>query len=136
MENFRLFHSWKKISFYLLLFLVLLPSTSKALTVYPYISGVAQETKRIVSTDTAQTLEDAGITIPSGTTGALITCESNTIRFALGGAVPTQTGNKLGHVLEAGQSLHLSHGSAVKTFRFISDVNGSAGILQVTLEAW
>ena len=95
----------------------------------------AATSARKVSTNTAQTLlAVAAYTASDAIIGAIITCEVNDIKFAMGGTEPTShtTGAGVGHVLHAGQSLHLSSGAAVRTFQFVSSVISAAGYLVVT----
>lgn len=106
-------------------------------------TGYALATKKLTSTDTAQTLPTAymgatatritttGITRPAY--ACLITCETQPIRVAYGAATPTNdAGTALGHVLATGDSLLLDGEAQIKGFSFISKVGGSHGVLQVT----
>lgn len=100
-------------------------------------SGVPGPTTKITCGDTVGNL--GAITTNNGPAiGAVITCESNDIRFTMGGDTstptypPTQGASGLGHILYAGQSLYLSSGPAVRTFQFINYTNGSNAVIQVT----
>jgi len=62
----------------------------------------------------------------------VITCETNPIRYAFGGIIPTP-GN-LGHVLAANESLVINHPSGANSFRYVSSVAGNHGVLQITGE--
>jgi len=102
-------------------------------------SGTPGPTTKITTGDVAANLSaiynnDSG----EPAIGAVVTCESNDVRFTMGGNIatptypPTQGAAGLGHILYSGQSLYLSSGPAVRTFQHISHTNGAAGILQVT----
>ena len=98
-------------------------------------TGVPTETVRIVVTDAAQSF--AAALLHSGNknaVGAIVTCETNNIRFTLGGSVPTEGVAGLGHILFANQSIKLSNSKAIETFAFLNHTAQSAAILQVTFE--
>jgi hypothetical protein len=86
----------------------------------------------MTSTDAAQALTAASVLGSGGNPaiGALITCQTNDIRFIMGGATPVVDG--LGHVLATGQNIYLDSGNAVKTFRFLSASAGAAGVIMIT----
>jgi hypothetical protein len=65
--------------------------------------------------------------------GALITCETNDIRFSVGGASPSAS-NASGHILEATGSIRLSNSQWVKDFKCINKTASSIGVIQVTIE--
>jgi len=93
--------------------------------------GNPGETYSVASTDVAQLLDTGIMSLNSRSIiGILLTCETGNIRFALGGAIPTQAG--LGHILYATQSLVLMSSKAARTFRFISAAAGTPGTLQIT----
>jgi hypothetical protein len=84
-------------------------------------------TKVQLAVDTVQT-----ITPISGCTGASISCEDNAIRYAFGTTPTNDAGTKVGHVLAAGDVLHLHTGNAVKKFKYLNKVAGSDALLQIT----
>ena len=98
------------------------------------VSGLTQ---KLASSDVAQALP-ASVTQSSQlrigvsvlAVSALITVEGNSIRYAFGGAAPTQAG--LGHLLIAGASLKLDNPDDIASFQFISATAGQAAVLQVT----
>lgn len=99
------------------------------------ITGSPGPTERVAASDAAQQFTDDQVISGSKVAlGAIITCEDNNIRFALGGATPTQGAGASGHILYSGQSLHLSSPAAVRSFSFINATNGSDAVLQVTFE--
>jgi len=102
-------------------------------------SGKPGPTTRIVGTDAVQNLSaiynnDDG----EPAIGAVVTCETEDIRFTMGGNIttptypPTQGAAGLGHVLYAGQSLYLSSGPSMRTFQFINYTTQSDATIQVT----
>jgi len=97
--------------------------------------GLPSETERIAATDEAQQFTASQyMKNSSPAIAVVITCETNQIRFCLGGATPTQGVAGLGHILYVGQSLRLASGRAIQTFSFINHTNGSNGFLQATFE--
>jgi len=99
------------------------------------MDGNPASTTRTASTDTAQTFSSADYNASGATAVAvLITCETNNIRFGLGGTTPTQGASGIGHLLYVGQSLRLTHPQAIRTFSFVSAANGVAGAIQTTFE--
>jgi hypothetical protein len=97
------------------------------------VQGSPGPTTSVSSTDSAQNFSTS--LIKNGNfyaDGILITCETNSIRFALGGAVPTQAG--LGHILASGGSIRLTGKAQISSFQFISQSSGQAATLQVTPE--
>ncbi len=107
------------------------------------VDGRAGVTLKITADDTSNSLVTDGnlpmALVVSGTTfdrkfvisAVTITCETNPLRFTFGVAA-TQAG--LGHVLTAGSSLKISNAASINAFRYISQNNGSAAVLQVTPE--
>jgi len=97
--------------------------------------GEPGETTRIAASDTAQSLSQ-NVIVKDGRNAIaiLVTCEENDIRFALGGATPTQGASAVGHVLAVGESIRLASPEAVTTFKFINKTNGQNGVIQVTPE--
>jgi hypothetical protein len=99
------------------------------------IHGNPSGTERIVATDVAQQFTAAQYNSGNNPAVAvLLTCETNQIRFCLGGDTPTQGANGLGHILYVGQSLRITNPHAIRTFSFINHTNGSNAILQASFE--
>lgn len=95
--------------------------------------GVAQPTVRIAVTDAVQVFTDAQLRYNGQPVqSVLITCELFDIRFGLGGAVPTQGVNGLGHILYTRQSISLENINDIRTFSFINHTNASNAALQAT----
>jgi len=94
--------------------------------------GVAGTTFTQTSTNTAAVLTAASLLSASGNRclGALITCETNDVRFALGDAVPVSDG--LGHVLADEQSIWLGSAAALQSMQIISSTAGAHGVLMIT----
>ena len=98
--------------------------------------GMPGDTFNMTSTDTAQALTAASILGSGGNPciGALITFETNDIRFAMGGTTPVAGGT--GHLADVSLGtncvLWLDSGNAVKTFEFISNAAGVHGVISVT----
>lgn len=94
-------------------------------------------TQRLASTDAAQNLPDALIKDANGNYAscAIITCETNDVRYSMGTTVPTQGATGVGHVLakDTGQ-LILTNPEEVRNFRFLSKVAATAGAIQVTVK--
>ena len=68
-------------------------------------------------------------------TGARITIDSNDIRWAVGGTIPTMAATtKLGHLIVDPAEIILDNFDSLKTFKYVSNVSQSAGILNVTPE--
>lgn len=88
---------------------------------------------RVASTDTAQALSTADITDIYGNlaVAATVVCETNAIRVAVGGTVPTQGATGVGVELAAGDSFYLDCPEDVLSFQFISSASGTHGALQV-----
>jgi len=99
------------------------------------IQGIPDETTRVAVTDVSQLLSAALYTQGiNPAIAVLITCETNPVRFCLGGSTPTQGAAGLGHILYVGQSLRLSSSRAIRTFRFINHTSKADAFLQVTPE--
>jgi len=102
-------------------------------------TGAPGPTTRIAGADTVKTLSSV-FTNANGAPaiGAILTCETENLRFTLGGNIvtptypPTQGAAALGHLLYSGQSLVLQNGKQVRTFQFINAVAQADGVLQVT----
>ena len=97
------------------------------------LTGVPGTTTKIASTDTASTLATLGVTIEDHAIGALITCETNGIRFAFNATPDDDAGTALGHVLAADESLYLSNPEQINDLKVVSKTAASAAVLQVTL---
>ena len=97
--------------------------------------GLPDETERIVVTDTAQQFTSTQYTKNNSPAIAVVlTCETQQIRFCLGGSTPTAGAAGLGHILYVGQSIRLASGRAIQTFSFINHTQQSAGVLQASFE--
>lgn len=99
-------------------------------------TGVPGTTFRMASTDTAQALPAAYLVNSDGkkATGALITFETNSIRFSYN-VTPTGGATGLGHLLTAGSSYKISSPKALSAFRFLSAAAaGVHGAIVVTPE--
>ena len=67
--------------------------------------------------------------------GARIRVEDNDIRYAFGGTVPTMAATaKLGHLVADPADIILDNFDAIHGFRYVNNVSGSVGILNVTME--
>jgi len=102
-------------------------------------TGNPGDTIEITVGDTVDTLVDNNLHQNENgnpAIGCLITCESEDIRFTLGPSDndPEQGNDALGHILYEDQSIKLTNGQQIQSFRFISRVNGSAATLNVTSE--
>lgn len=64
----------------------------------------------------------------------VITCETNPIRYAFGGIIPTSGASGTGHILAANESLVIGHPGGITTFRFINHTANSNAALQITGE--
>jgi len=98
-------------------------------------TGVPTATVRIVVGDAAQSF--AAALIKSGNKnaiGAFIVCEDNSIRWCVGGAVPTTGVDGLGHIMAAATSIKLSNPKAIESFAFLNAAAQSIAVLQVTFE--
>ena len=94
------------------------------------ISSVPQGVERLLSSDTAQSL-DLVTAFPDDVNELLVTCEGNPVRIGLGGTVPTQGATCVGLKLDPGATLWLGSRAAVRTFQYISEAASTAGVLQV-----
>ena len=100
------------------------------------ITGATGGTYSVASTDTAQGLATAK-KYQSGSEGGrpasacLITCETNSIRWAIGGTTATTS---LGHLLEAGKAIRLTSWDEVNNFSFISATAGQHATLMISVE--
>lgn len=97
--------------------------------------GLPDDTERIVVTDVAQQFTAAQYRKNgSPAIAVIITCETNQIRFCLGGATPEEGATGLGHILYVGQSIRLASGRAIQDFSFINHTDAAEAILQCTWE--
>lgn len=67
------------------------------------------------------------VSIPSGTTKAIVTCETASIRYWISGTLPTVSA---GHLVNAGDVIELDSSGQVTNFKTIA-VSGTAS-LQIT----
>lgn len=89
------------------------------------------ETYTYTTTDTAALLATAALKANDKTAvGVFLTVETNSIRIAFGGAVPTQAG--LGHLILAGESFRLPDGVSARSLQIISASAGQAAEVQIT----
>jgi len=97
--------------------------------------GYAGITFKTTSTNTARAfVGDDSVAMTNdndGCVGALITCETNPIRYSFG-TVPAQA-TPLGHVLAAGVLLELTNPVNVRALRYISGSANNHANMQVTL---
>jgi len=98
-------------------------------------SGKAKITWKQTSTNTAAGLTAANVigTALQNAVGALITVETNDIRYTLDGTTPTGSGGAdFGHVMAAGGGIILDDPGQVQDFQFVSKTAGSHGVIHVT----
>jgi len=98
-------------------------------------SGKAKVTWKQTSSNTAAGLTAANIVGAAGQNaiGALITNETNDIRYTLDGTDPeSSAGDNFGHVMPAGGGIILDDPGQVQNFLFISKTAGSHGVLHIT----
>lgn len=95
---------------------------------------IPEATESITSTNSAKDLSDSlSAGIQKGNqkcVGAIITVESNSIRYAFGGANADQT---TGHLASAGDKIVLNGYKEVETFNFASETADSHATLRVTI---
>jgi hypothetical protein len=84
-------------------------------------------TKATSAVDTVLT-----ITPITGCVGALITVETQSIRYSFGTPPTNDAGTALGHIATAGTIITLTSGNAVKKFKYLNKVAGSNAELQIT----
>jgi len=95
------------------------------------IDGFAGATFQMTSSNTAQSLASSKHALGSRKlVGLSVSFETNDVRVAFGGAVPTQVG--LGHYLFAAGSLVVRGKQPAKTLSFISAAAGAHGVLTIT----
>jgi hypothetical protein len=97
------------------------------------ISGKPKITWQQTSANTAAGLTAANIVSASGykAIGALITCETNNVRYSLDGSNDPDT-DGFGHLLLANAGLVLDNPKQIENFTFVSATADSAGILTIT----
>ena len=96
------------------------------------VMGKVEDTVRVAAGDVAATLsiKSSGGAPPIG---ALLTCEDEHVRIALGGTSASQGAAGVGHILYKGQSLRIT-GPGCNSISYINETNAADGILQVTAE--
>lgn len=87
----------------------------------------ANTTKATSAVDTVLT-----ITPVSGCIGAMITVESQSIRYSFGTPPTNDAGTAVGHIATAGTTITLTSGNAVKKFKYLNKTAGSNAALQIT----
>lgn len=109
------------------------------------MSGAARPTVKFAGADTAALLSSkatiewsrtgsgAALSETEIAKGAWLTVETNGIRIAFGGAVPTSGADGLGHLLTTGDSLFIDSRAMLKTCQIINSTAGSNALVQVTL---
>lgn len=103
---------------------------------FSIMGALQNKTVTFLSTDTSQVLTTAisaastAVTNFGQTKAAMISVESNPVRFAFGVAASTTKG----HVIAAGGSIRLTDHSFIAGAQFISASAGNHGRLQVSLE--
>lgn len=85
---------------------------------------------RVTVTDEAMSLPTALLT--GSIKGAILTVEVASVRIAFG-ADPTVTPTQAGHLLEAGDALHLTSSALLHRLRVMNAASGETAILQITV---
>jgi len=100
------------------------------------IAGRPGATFRFVAGDTAVGPWGPYLTDTRGkkAVACLLTCESNDARFAMGGTIPTQGANGVGHILADGESIRITHSYAIYSGLIINAINGDDAVIQATIE--
>jgi len=107
------------------------------------VRGTPGVTHRILVTDTAQTLEEAGVTLrinDRNPIGAFITVDNVAktsqyhVRCTFGDPDSVEPTIVFGHILFAGDSIYLDNPLSVRTFQFINETQQNVARLYVTLE--
>ena len=103
------------------------------------VGGQPQPTYQVNSTNTAQGIADAKKYVASSNVndkpchGAMITIETNDIRYSFS-TTPTQSGGLgVGHLAGDGDALKLNSFKAVNDFKFISNIAGAHAMLTITI---
>lgn len=100
-------------------------------------SGKCKLTWKQTSSNTAAGLTAANVVSDSAeqnAIGALITVETNDIRYTLDGETTPESsgGDSIGHVMPAGGGLFMDDPGQIQNFNFISKTAGSAGVLHIS----
>ena len=106
------------------------------------VRGTPGVTTQIAVTDTAQTLNEAGMATAingKNAIGALITVDNTktrtrNLRCTFGDPDSVAPTTSSGHLLYAGDSIYLDNPLSVRTFQFINEVQQDAAYMHVTLE--
>ena len=106
------------------------------------VRGTPGITTKITVTDTARTLEEAGMSVSlngKNAIGALVTVDNSKlaiygIRCTFGDPDSVTPTVVLGHILYTGDSIYLDNPLSVRTFQFINLTQQEAAVIQVTLE--
>jgi len=95
--------------------------------------GVAGTTFKQTSTDTATVLTATSLLSSDGNRaiGALISCQTNSVRFAFN-ATPVEGAGGLGHDIDNGEWMYIRGSSLLKAMKIISATGQSAGVLTIT----
>jgi len=97
------------------------------------IDGVPGATARYTSTNAAQSLPAAVITVAGKTAlGIEVSVETQSVRVGFGGAVLTQGASGLGHLLTVGTIKRYYGSQVMSTFQYISAVINVHGDLVIT----
>lgn len=114
--------------------LLIIPSLSFATDEVISIQGVTLEvTQTVQSSDSVAYLPANVITTTGRRASAVfITCEDANIRWTVGGVDPIAA--SLGHILYNSNSIRISNGQWIRTFRYVSAAAGTPARLQITAE--
>lgn len=83
----------------------------------------------VTITSSAQTLSDAGVTVPDGAKTAMIQAETGAVRVGFKTAVTSSTGVKL----DAGDALYLDNKRDIEAASFILDSEAGSGTINYTI---
>jgi len=111
-------------------------ATDKVMTTQ---GSVFTATQYAYSTDAAQSLPANVIAVTGANKAAAvyITCEDAHIRWTVGGVDPVQESLPtvgLGHILYKTYSLRITNGDWIRSFRYISEANGTPAKIQISSE--
>jgi len=101
------------------------------------ISGTPRKaTKRFVVSDTSATFSATDRQDSQGKEpiAAIITAETNDVRYAFNTAAVNTSGSEVGHVLIVDSGVRLANQHAIENFNYINAVAAADGVLQVTFE--
>lgn len=91
------------------------------------------DTSAVVGFTATKIAPASGVHLGKSAVGALISVETNPIRFTLDGTTPTVTaGTGAGHLLAAGGEYEIKGAGNVKNFKCINAVAGSVGVVKCT----